>query len=309
MLSSRPMFPFLRRLLQPAPTVPFDPYRWRRDNRTTGQKVVSGIRLAAGLLAGFVVLALAFGGILTLPAGAPAYASYGPLVSWGVLVLAAAILFLTADRWASSGFGFFCVPAVLKSLTVLIFGTSPYSSYHTLTRTQAAELLLVCIIIISLTWRFAGSHPAPTTFIDRIALTFFVLAAIKQAIISYSWPPLVLISGLLALLIAWCAYRWRQAGRRRTHQHGGQLAPRDALKESPAPDLIGRRILLKVRNAAGKARRFYLLLAGVGIRVLRAGRSSPITAPSHATIAAASFKRFTYTLPTPQSKNDITTIW
>ena len=30
------MLRFFRRLLQPAPTFPLDPYRWRHDNRTTG---------------------------------------------------------------------------------------------------------------------------------------------------------------------------------------------------------------------------------------------------------------------------------
>src|SRR5450432_3223831 len=71
---------FIRDLLQPAPTFPLDPYRWRRDNRTTGEKVVSGMQLAGGLVAGFLVLTLAFGGISTLPAGASAYGNYGLVV-------------------------------------------------------------------------------------------------------------------------------------------------------------------------------------------------------------------------------------
>lgn len=216
------MFPFFRRLLQPSPTFPVDPYMLRPDNRTTRAKVVSGMRLGVGLVAGFLVLVLAFGGISTLPAGAPAYGNYGPFVSWGMVCLATVILFLTANRWASIGFGFFCVPALFKSLAVLAFGTNPSSSipYHRLTRMQAGEILFVCVIVLALTWRFLGNHPAPTTFLDRIALTFFVLATIKQMIIPYSWPPLPMISGLSALLIAWCAYRWRQAGRSRKHHHG-----------------------------------------------------------------------------------------
>ena len=216
------MLPFFRRLLQASPTFPFDPYRWRHDNRTTGEKVVSGMRLGFGLVAGFLVLMLAFGGISTLQAGAPAYGNYGPFVSWGMVCFATVILFLTANRWASIGIGFFCVPALFKSLAVLFFGTNPSSSipYHTLARMQAGEILFVCAIVIALTWRFAGNHPAPTTFLDRIALTFFVLATIMQMIIPYSWPPLPLISGLTALLIAWCVYRWQQAGRSRKNKHG-----------------------------------------------------------------------------------------
>jgi hypothetical protein len=215
------MFRFFRRLLQPAPTFPWT-YRWRHDNRTNGEKVLSGLRLGVGLVAGILVLMLAFGGISTLPAGAPAYGNYGPFVSWGMVCLATIILCLTANRWAAIGIGFFCVPALFKSLAVLLFGTNPSSSipYHRLTRTQAGEILLVCLIVIALTWRFYGSHPAPTTFLDRIALTFFVLATIKQMTIPNSLPPLPLISGLSALLIAWCVYRWQRAGRSRKHHHG-----------------------------------------------------------------------------------------
>lgn len=215
------MLPFFRRLLQPAPTSPFNPYGWRHDNRTTREKVVSGMRLGFGLVAGFLVLTLVFGGISTLPAGAPAYGNYGAFVSWSMVCLSTVILFLTANRWASIGIPFFCVPALFKSLAVLLIGTNPSSSipYYRLTRTQAGEILFVCIFIIALTWRFAGNHPAPTTFIDRIALTIFVLAAIKQMVIPYNWPPVPLVSGLSALLIAWCVYRWQQAGRNRKHHH------------------------------------------------------------------------------------------
>jgi|SRR5271165_4260421 len=216
------MLRFFRPLLQPAPTFPLDPYRWRHDNRTTGEKVVSGIRLGFGLIAGFLVVVLAFAGISTLPEGAPAYGHCGPLVSWSMVCLSAVILFVTANRWASIGPAFFCVPAPFKTLAVLVFGTNPSSSIsnYRLTRTQAAEILFVCIIIIALTWRFARSRPAPTTFIDRIALTFFVLATLKQMAIAYSWPPWRLISGLSALLIAWCVYRWQRGERRGKYHHG-----------------------------------------------------------------------------------------
>ncbi len=215
------MLQFFRRLLQPAPTSPLDPYRWRHDNRTAGEKVVSGIRLGFGLVAGLLVLMLTIGGISRVSAGAFAYGHNGLLVSWGMVFLSTIILFLTANRWVSVGPGFFCFGALFRSLGVLIFGTNPSSSipHHRIPRTQAGEILLVCIIVIGFTWRFARNHPAPTTFIDRIALTFFVLATIKQTVIAYTWPPLPLISGLSALLIAWCVYRWQHT-RSRKHHHG-----------------------------------------------------------------------------------------
>lgn len=218
-LCSTPMRPFFRGLLQPAPTFPLDPYRWRRDDRTIGEKVVSGMRLGLGLVVGLLVLAFAFRGISSLAVGPPAYGSYGSFVPWGLVCLSTVILFLTANQWVSIGIGFFCVPAVFKSLAVLVSGTNLSSaiSYYRLTRTQAGEILLVCITIIALTSRFHGNPPAPTTFIDRIALTFFVLATIKQMVIPYSWPPWPLISGLSALLMAWGVYRGQNAGRSRKH--------------------------------------------------------------------------------------------
>jgi hypothetical protein len=196
------------------------------------------MRLGFGLVAGFLVLALAFGGISTLPAGAPAYGNYGLFVSWGMVCLSTVILFLTANRWVSIGIGFFSVPAVFKSLAVLAIGTNPSSSisYYRLTRTQAGEILLVCITIIALTWRFHENRPAPTTFIDRIALTLFVLATIKQIVIPYSWPPLPLISGLSALLIAWGVYLWQQARRRRKHYHAGSSTFDRPTESQPSPD-------------------------------------------------------------------------
>jgi len=212
MLCSTPMFRLFHRLLEPAPTSPLDPYRGRRDNRTTAEKVVSGLRLSGGLVAGFLVVVLALGGLYTLPAGAPAYGRYGLLVSWGMLCVASIIMFWTASRWAPFVPGFFCVPALFKTLGVLLVGPNPSSSIssHRITRTEAAELLAVCVIVIALTWRFVGNRPAPTTLLDRLALTFFVLATLKQMAIPYHWPPLPLISALSALLISWCVYRWER---------------------------------------------------------------------------------------------------
>lgn len=209
------MHPFLNRVLEPALTSPMDPYRWRRDNRRVTEKVVSGLRLAGGLVAGFLVITMAFGGLATLPAGAPAYGRYGVLVSWTALCVASIIMLWTAERWAAYLAGFFCVPAFFKVLGVILFGpnpNSPVASNH-LSRAEAAEVLAACVMVIALTWRFVGGRPAATTFLDRLALTFFVLAALKQAVTGY-WPPLALISGFAALVIAWCAYRWKMSGNR-----------------------------------------------------------------------------------------------
>ena len=93
------------------------PHYWRKSFKWSA--------IGLGLVAGFLVIVLAFVGISALPAGAPAYGNYGLFVSWGMVCVSTVILFLTANQWASTGIGFFCVPAVFKSIAVLLFGTSP----------------------------------------------------------------------------------------------------------------------------------------------------------------------------------------
>lgn len=219
------MLEWLRRLLQPAPTSVFDPFRWRRDNRSVREKFKDGIRLAGGLVAGLFVLGLAFAGTSSLLVGSSAYGQYGLFASWTMVCASAIFLFLTANRWASVGFGIFCGPALIKSFAVLVFGGNPSSSvaYQRLTRAQAGEIFLLCIVVTALTWRFLGNRPAATTFVDRITLTVFAFAAIRQIVVPYKWPPIVLITGLAALLVAWCVYRWKRANRKRKH-HPRDLA-------------------------------------------------------------------------------------
>jgi hypothetical protein len=80
----------------------------RDDDRTLSAIVVSGLRLGGGLVAGFLVVALALAGVSSLPAGAPAFGQYALLASWGMLALATIVMFWTADRWAPY------VPAFLR---------------------------------------------------------------------------------------------------------------------------------------------------------------------------------------------------
>jgi heme A synthase len=221
MLSLLKMHQLLSRVLAPAPTSPLNPFRGR-DNRSVREQIISGLRLTAGLVAGFLVLVLALGGLSTLPGGAPAYGRFGVYVSWSMICFASLIMLMTANRWAPFVPGFFFVPALFKTLGILLVGANSSSTYasHRVTRTEAAEILVVCAVVIALTWRFVGNRPAPTTLLDRIALTFFILATLKQSAMAYNSPPVALISGLCALLIAWCVYRWGRAGTKSKRQHG-----------------------------------------------------------------------------------------
>jgi hypothetical protein len=205
------MYRLLRCLWEPAPTSPFNPYAGRDDRRTVRVKVVSGLRLGGGLVAGFLVVALALAGISSLPAGAPTFGQYALLASWSMLILATIFMFWTVNRWAPYVPAFFLFPALFKTLAVILIGPSPHSSISSkFSRSEATELLVYLVVVIALTWRFVGNRPAPTTFVDRLALTFFVLATLKQVVTAYHWPPLPLISGLAALLIAyWVSRRAR----------------------------------------------------------------------------------------------------
>lgn len=94
------MHPFLRGLLEPALTSPFDPDR-PRGNRSVGAQVMSGFRIVGGLVAVFLIVVLALAGVSTLPEGAPAYGRFGLLVSWSAVCVASLIMFLAANRWVS----------------------------------------------------------------------------------------------------------------------------------------------------------------------------------------------------------------
>jgi len=209
MLSSPEMHRLLRCAWEPTPTSPFNPYAGRDDRRTVSAKVVSGLRLGGGLVAGFLVVALALAGVSSLPAGAPTFGHYALLASWSMLILATILMFWTVNRWAPYVPAFFVFPALFETLAVILMGSNPHSSIssNTLTRSEAIELLIYCVVVIALTWRFVGNRPAPTTFVGRLAFTFFVLATLKQVVTAYHWPPLPLISGLAALLIAYLVSR------------------------------------------------------------------------------------------------------
>jgi hypothetical protein len=159
-------------------------------------------------VAGFIVVALAVAGVSSLPAGAPAFGKYGLLASWSMLTVAGIIMFLTVNRWAPYVPAFCVFPAAFKSAVLILIEPNPHTS---IPRTEALELLVYCVAVIALTWRFVGHRPAPTTLADRLALTLFALGAVKQTVTTYHWPPLPLISGLAALFVAWLISR-RESG-------------------------------------------------------------------------------------------------
>jgi hypothetical protein len=207
------------RLLDPAPTAPFNPFYGRRDDRSVYQQAVSGLRLACGLVGGMIIFGLAFWSISTLPVNAPSNVRSGHFVFWSMLCFSSVMIFVTVNRWVAAVAAFYCFVCV-RTLGVLTFGLVSSTSSDWASRRDLLESFVFCIVVAALTWRFAGNSPAPTTLLDRFALTFFALAQLDQMAITYHWPPLPLISGLSALLIAWSAYRWNRSGIMRKHLDG-----------------------------------------------------------------------------------------
>ena len=201
------MNPFLHKLATPAPTRPMVRFR-ARDHRPIHRQVVNGFRIVAGLIGGFLVLLPAMLAVAVLPGGPPVHRRFGMTAGWLFLLLTSGIMISTANRWAPFITGFFFGPALFKAVFPVLLGPDPTSRFaqNRIPRLEAAEALAYIAVVIILTWRFVKSHPAPTTLIDRFALTLFVIATLRQAVIPYHFPPVPLLTGVAALFVAWCVY-------------------------------------------------------------------------------------------------------
>ena len=141
------------------------------------------------------------------------------LAAWAALSIATMIMLWTANRWAPFVTGFFFGPAVLKIAAVLSFGSDSYFLSRQITRAELAEFLAYAVAVIALTSRFVGKHPAPTTLLDRFALTFFVVATFRQVVIPYRFPPWPLLLGGVGLLIAWLVHRLTACKHKKRRSH------------------------------------------------------------------------------------------
>jgi hypothetical protein len=117
---------WLRRLFEPASTSPTDAFAWN-DKRSKSKQVANGFRIAGGLIAGFVVIGVAFVRVAGLSEEHPTQSGVSVLASWTALVVAALIMLWTANRWAPFVTGFFFGPAVLR-----ILGSLPSGMTHTI---------------------------------------------------------------------------------------------------------------------------------------------------------------------------------
>lgn len=201
----------LRHLIEPTSTYPTDQFRWR-DKRPVSAQVLSGIRKALGLIIGFFVI---IAPAISFTRLSKDHIALGEALLFGTLLAGASVVMVfTANRWSPWVTGFFFGPAVLKLAMVLVLGSNDPS----VSRSELAAVLGYAAAIVLLTARFIGDNPAPTTLVDRLALTFFALAMCKQLTIAFSFPPWPLILGGLALLVSWSSYRFKHAKRRSGHR-------------------------------------------------------------------------------------------
>lgn len=145
----------------------------------------------------------------------PAVVTTAPLARFGFVLpqlvpICAVIMFLTVHRWAPISIAIFFAPGLRRALGLLVVGPNPSSSeaWQRAPRSEALQMVVLCIVVIGLTWRFLRERPAPTTLIDRFALTFFAITSLDQMVVPYHFPPLPLLSGIAALFVAWAAYRF-----------------------------------------------------------------------------------------------------
>jgi hypothetical protein len=202
------------RWLQPMPTSRLPNRGVRlRDKRRIGTQIQSGFNIAAWIIGGFLVVGLAMSGLIHL---------HESRTMRGLCELSAAtiIFLLTVHRWASVMPGAFFARGIAKGSILLIVGAGSSYSQPPISRLELAEFVLYSLVVVALTWRFLASRPAMTTLWDRLALTFFVVAILNQLTVHYSFPPLWMALGLLALAIAWIAYRMGRRKHQGTHSPG-----------------------------------------------------------------------------------------
>jgi hypothetical protein len=181
------------------------------------RQVKSGVRLGVGcglFLIGGMLLSAGMGRVVW-SAVPPHYLLWPEPLGWTELVLAAALLFFSAEVWWQLLAGYMLIGFV-KSLIVFMSGRDLFAPYGTFPRSQAAALGFFAASTILLTWRFA-KHPP--TLVDRVALTAYLFCfAWRANAIKFSDFDLGLVIALGCLLSAWTYNRVHR------HHRGGQAS-------------------------------------------------------------------------------------
>jgi hypothetical protein len=178
----------------------------------TKKQILSGLHLGVGiggLLVGGMLMGNGLGRIAEF--SPTAHHIFADWIAWAELVLAAAILLLTARTWQLLLAGYLLFGA-LKGFVLFATGSFPYHGFSP--RIESLALIFYWVATLMLMFRFAQNPP---TVLDRVALTIYLFCLWPAGFNSaFSWWQAV---GLGALLSSWCVFRWR------TRRHGHWPAP------------------------------------------------------------------------------------
>ena len=174
---------------------------------TVADQVKSGLRLSLGVasfMTGFIMLAWGLNRVVW-SASPPSFLIWPDPMGWAALVVAAAMLLLSAGVWWRILGGYILLGS-LKSVLVLITGRNIYSPYDSFPRIQAAELAAFCVATLVLMFRFGENPP---TILDRIALTTYLICLLWSLQGALFMSGCGLVAGLVALLLSWYVNWWR----------------------------------------------------------------------------------------------------
>ena len=174
-----------------------------------GNRAKSALVIAGELVGGFVVFVLAMFGVGLLAMSKP-LRTVDLVVGTLVLVVALGLMFATAERWAGFIPGFIVLPGLLRGIAFTI------SPPRDLDRVEAALLVVYCVIVMAMLWRFIPPRRLPVTMLDRVALTTFATSvAAYVVLVNRSHSLSIPLIGSIPLLVASVAYLRQRKSRRR----------------------------------------------------------------------------------------------
>src|SRR5262249_9206248 len=128
--------------------------------------------------------------------------------AWVQICLALALLFFTAQVWLLL-VGAFALRSFLYGVVLLIAGKELFGPHHPISRLEASAMAFFGLTTLLLLFRFHDTRPS---ILDRVALTFFVVAALFALLRHRTNSTLIdprFVAGLIALAISWCVHRWK----------------------------------------------------------------------------------------------------
>jgi hypothetical protein len=178
-------------------------------NRSRKEQVSNGLRLGIGAGAFLIAVMLLGKGLTGVVSPVPPHHLVGS--DWGACVeicIALVLLFVTAQVWLLL-VGAFAFRGFVYEVLLLISGKELYAPFRPISRVEAAAGACLALTTLVPLFRFFDTRPS---ILDRIALTFYVLAAAFALTGHRAAPTLIdpwLLAGWIALAVSWCVHRWK----------------------------------------------------------------------------------------------------